>query len=65
MSQISQKKAKGEVRVYIDPTDALVAAQRAAGPEDLILATGSFFLAGELRGRWFSEEYILARRKMI
>jgi dihydrofolate synthase / folylpolyglutamate synthase len=65
MSQIARRSTKGEVAVFIDPNDALAAAEKAAGKDDLILATGSFFLVGSLRGRWFPEEYILEKRKMI
>ncbi len=65
MSQISAKLTQKKIRVFIDPREALSAARRAAQPDDLILATGSFFLAGELRGEWFPESYILKKRKMI
>lgn len=47
---------------YTDPHQALDAALVAAGPDDAVLVTGSFYLAGELRARWVSEEYILEHR---
>ncbi|MDD4902360.1 MAG: Mur ligase family protein [Patescibacteria group bacterium] len=65
MSQISRKLSKKKISVFVDPHEALAAAKRSAAKDDLILVTGSFFLAGELRGEWFPEEYILEKRKMI
>jgi dihydrofolate synthase / folylpolyglutamate synthase len=65
MSTIVKRLSRGTAGVYIDPAGALAAAEKAAGKDDLILATGSFFLAGELRGLWFPEEYIFKKRKMI
>ena len=50
---------------YTDPQQALDAALAAAKPDDAILITGSFYLAGELRTRWISEESILKNRKSI
>lgn len=48
-----------KARVFMDPNDALDAALKAAGPDDLVLVTGSFYLAGELRTRWYPEEWVL------
>ncbi len=54
---------KGTVtRVLLDPMRALSLALNEAKHDDLILITGSFFLAGELRKRWISEEQILEKR---
>ena len=50
------------MRVTLDPEHALDQALRAAKPNDCILVTGSFFLAGQLRQRWVSEDRILRRR---
>lgn len=47
---------------YTDPYQALDAALAAAGPNDAVLVTGSFYLAGELRQRWIGEEQILIHR---
>lgn len=65
MSQIAGKLTDKKITVFIDPEDAINAAKKAAAKDDLILVTGSFFLSGELRGEWFSEKYILEKRKMI
>jgi dihydrofolate synthase / folylpolyglutamate synthase len=65
ISRIAKRLTKKKIFVHIDPHEALAAARKAAGRNDLILVTGSFFLTGELRGDWFSEEYILKKRKMI
>jgi dihydrofolate synthase/folylpolyglutamate synthase len=51
------KKIKAEIAV--DPWQALSKAMKEAKKYDLILITGSFFLAGELRKKWISEEKIL------
>ncbi len=48
---------------YTDANQALDAALSAAKTEDAILITGSFYLAGELRKRWITEETILKKRK--
>ena len=50
--------------VYNDPDQAFAAAFKKAQKTDLILITGSFFLAGELRKKWISEEYIVNHRKL-
>ncbi|NMB48452.1 hypothetical protein GYA13_03355 [Candidatus Kuenenbacteria bacterium] len=54
---INNRKLKAEIK--IDPWAALESALKEAGKDDLVLITGSFFLAGELRKRWISEEKIL------
>lgn len=41
---------------------ALTTALRTQRPGELILITGSFYLAGELRQHWVSEKYILTHR---
>lgn len=46
-----------------DMWKALEKAMLTAGPDDLVLVTGSFYLAGELRKKWFSEAQVLERRK--
>ncbi|OGG92417.1 hypothetical protein A3H03_03380 [Candidatus Kuenenbacteria bacterium RIFCSPLOWO2_12_FULL_42_13] len=53
----ANKKIKAEIR--LDPWQALEQALCEAKKEDLVLVTGSFFLAGELRKKWCSEERIL------
>lgn len=57
------KKTPGKVEAYIDPEQALDRAFQLSRPYDAILVTGSFFLAGKLRERWYSEEKILKTRK--
>ncbi len=56
-----QKSALSEI--FLDPERALANAFQRAKKDDLILVAGSFFLAGELRKTWFSEEVILKKRK--
>ena len=48
--------------IYTDPHAALASARANAGDRGAIVITGSFFLAGELRREWISEEDILAAR---
>ena len=49
-------------KIFTDSSQALDAALAAAKPEDAILITGSFYLAGELRQRWHPEDRILKNR---
>jgi len=46
-----------------DPRAALKKALKKLKPQDALLITGSFYLAGELRKHWISEEEILRKRK--
>lgn len=52
-----------ESKIHLDPGSALSKALKLANPNDLILVAGSFFLAGELRKRWYPEETVLEKRK--
>jgi len=62
--RISEKMASSKPKkIYSDPWQALTEAIKKADKKDLILITGSFFLAGELRKKWVSEEYILKNLK--
>jgi dihydrofolate synthase/folylpolyglutamate synthase len=56
-------KNKAVIEIFLDAEQALQKAVNISGPEDLVLVTGSFFLAGELRKNWFSEDSILKARK--
>lgn len=48
--------------IFLDPNIALSTAIKEADINDAILIVGSFFLAGELRKNWISEEHILRNR---
>ncbi len=67
---ISQKYLKKGVKseIFLHPKmaldKALALANEKDGAKDLVLVTGSFFLAGELRKHWISEEKILTNRRM-
>lgn len=51
----------GEVILLSDPAEAIAAAIAMAIPgEDAFIVTGSLYLVGNVRGRWFPEEKILA-----
>lgn len=57
------QRPEAAVRVYEDAHRALRAALGSARAADLILVTGSFFLAGELRKRWYPEKFVLQNRR--
>jgi dihydrofolate synthase/folylpolyglutamate synthase len=50
------------VEAFLDPGAALSRSLALAAPEDAVLVIGSFFLAGELRARWYPEAQVLRRR---
>ncbi|MDP3995547.1 MAG: Mur ligase family protein [bacterium] len=52
-------------QVVPDPKKALAVALKKLGPKDALLITGSFYLAGELRKRWISEETVLTFRNHV
>ncbi len=54
-----EEAGAGDVKTRIDAWGALEEALEEAGENDLIIITGSMFLAGELRCRWVSEERIV------
>ena len=54
-----EEAGAGDVKTCIDAWGALDEALEEAGENDLIIITGSMFLAGELRRRWVSEERIV------
>ncbi|MFA5076226.1 MAG: Mur ligase family protein [Patescibacteria group bacterium] len=51
-----------KVKVIPDPVKALQLVLKLAKPQDLIVVTGSFYLAGQLRRHWRSETKILKER---
>lgn len=53
------------VQLSLDPEIALHKALKLAKRRDLVLVTGSFFLVGELRKKWFPEKSILRIRKSL
>ena len=53
---------KRRAEIFLDAAQALDRALALAGPKDIIIVTGSFYLAGELRKRWRSETKILTER---
>ncbi len=50
--------------MFFDPYNALKAALKKADKDDAIVVAGSFYLAGELRKYWISEEKILKNLKI-
>jgi dihydrofolate synthase/folylpolyglutamate synthase len=51
------------IRTYLDPDMAMRETRKIARAGDMILVTGSFFLAGEMRRHWYPEERVLGLRK--
>ncbi|MDP2586844.1 MAG: Mur ligase family protein [Candidatus Komeilibacteria bacterium] len=63
LARISKKiKPIAPVKVFTDPWQALDYGLKMTKKNELLLITGSFFLAGELRTRWITEEQILKTR---
>ena len=56
-------KAKGPIEVIESPSKALEAVLHDAVKDDVILIVGSFFLAGELRKKWYPEEWVMRHRR--
>jgi len=52
----------GPVTIEPEPERAIEAALTLAGPDDAILVTGSLYLIGNVRGRWFGEEAIVLQQ---
>lgn len=57
--------SKVKISVHIEPWQALDEALAEAKKGDLVLITGSFFLAGDLRRRWWSVDDIIKNREMF
>ena len=62
LGKIIRTIKKIPLETYLDPWIALKRARKLATKKDLILVTGSFFLAGELRTKWHSEVETLTHR---
>lgn len=53
----------GQVTVENDPTQALERAMEiAAGPNDAVLVTGSLYLVGNVRRRWYPDDEIVRQQ---
>lgn len=52
----------GPVAALADPAEALDFAIARAGVRDLVLVTGSLYLVGNVRGRWYPDEEIVLQR---
>ncbi len=63
--KLAEKIKTGKpAEIFLDSTMALNRALKLAGKNDLILVTGSFYLAGEVRRHWRPEIKILKERKI-
>jgi dihydrofolate synthase/folylpolyglutamate synthase len=56
------KRKNATLEVVEDPYETLKKAVTMASNDDMILVTGSFFLAGLLREKWFPEDWVLNHR---
>jgi dihydrofolate synthase / folylpolyglutamate synthase len=64
LNQISRKiKPQLPISTSIDPDGLLKTALKNLKKNDCLLITGSFFLAGELRKNWITENQILSHRR--
>ena len=52
-----------DIKIFIKPKQALDHALKKIKSNNLLLITGSLYLTGELRKKWYNEEYILKNRK--
>jgi len=60
---IGKNSAKIKIFLEPNPNRALKRAKKIAGSKGTILVTGSFYLAGEIRRLFYSEKFILTKRK--
>lgn len=60
-SRINQREK--QFLIFSDPHQALDYALKNALSDDAILVTGSFYLTGDLRTRWYPEAEVLTRRQ--
>lgn len=58
-------RANTHVQIFLDPSQALALALKEAGPQDLVLVTGSFFLVGDVRTHWIPEQRILSTQQSV
>jgi dihydrofolate synthase/folylpolyglutamate synthase len=59
---LTKLRPAGKIVIQPNAWRALQQAFKTQHPEELLLVTGSFYLAGELRQHWISERYILIHR---
>lgn len=52
-----------KTKLFTDSFMAVEDAIQSASKDDLVLITGSLYMSGELRARWYPEEYILKTRE--
>jgi dihydrofolate synthase/folylpolyglutamate synthase len=52
----------GPVTPYAEPADALDSALHTASAADLVVVTGSLYLVGNVRGRWYPDDEIVIQR---
>src|SRR3989344_3161835 len=57
------KRKETRVSIIEDMNEALNYFLAKSDPEDCVLVTGSFFLAGQMRKRWYPEDLVLKKRK--
>jgi len=56
------RQEQGRVFLFSDPIQAFKTAHKKLTPKDVLLVTGSFYLAGDIRKLYWSEEDILKNR---
>jgi len=61
--KFANKYTSKKTSLYSDPWDALGAVLPQVKKNDLLLITGSFYIAGELRQHWISKDFMLKNRR--
>jgi len=62
LAAIARAVGIGDVNVEVEPVAALDRALSLAGEEDVVLVTGSLYLIGELRRRWYADAAMVEQR---
>ncbi|MCC6904666.1 MAG: bifunctional folylpolyglutamate synthase/dihydrofolate synthase [Anaerolineae bacterium] len=65
LAALINQAAPGKAEADSRPQQALDRALALAGPDDLVVVTGSLYLIGEVRSRWFPVERIIAQSTMF
>ncbi len=65
LAALAEQAGARQVIAQDDPHAALDAALALAGPDDLVMVSGSLYLIGEVRSRWHSAPEIVAQHTMF
>ncbi|MBN1311059.1 MAG: bifunctional folylpolyglutamate synthase/dihydrofolate synthase [Anaerolineae bacterium] len=65
LGQMAREAGAPTVLEVKDPLDALKQALDTAGPDDLVIVTGSLYLIGQVRPYWYAAEDIIEQQTMF